>query len=249
MRQIKLTIIITAILLVGILSAQNKKDTKNTKNDFTQMVFVKGGTFQMGGNGSDEEKPIHTVTVGDFYIGKYEVTQKEWKAIIGNNPSGFKGVSRPVENVSWNDVQDFIKKVNVKTGIKYRLPTEAEWEYAAKGGNMSKGYECSGSNSDDEVAWTFSNSNDETHPVGKKRANELGIHDMSGNVWEWCQDLFGSYQNQSQTNPTGASNGENRVIRGGSYYKNDISGCTSSFRDSGTPDYKIGFIGFRLVRE
>ena len=159
-----------------------------------EMVFVKGGTFMMGAtpeqgsDAGDGEKPVHSVTVSDFYIGKYEVTQAQWKAVMGKNPSHYKGENRPVERVSWYDIQKFIEKLNAKTGKRYRLPTEAEWEYAARGGNQSKGYKYSGSNDIGSVAWYTNNSGDRTHPVGQKQPNELGLYDMTGNVWEWCSD-------------------------------------------------------------
>ena len=217
-----------------------------------EMIFVKGGTFTMGATaeqGSDAfdfEKPTHSVTVSDFYIGKYEVTQAQWRAVMGSNPSCFKGDNLPVEEVSWDDVQEFIKKLNAKTGKRFRLPTEAEWEYAARGGNQSKGYKFSGSNSISDVAWYDDNSRRKTHPVGQKRPNELGIYDMSGNVFEWCQDWYGSYSSSSQTNPTGPSGGSSRVLRGGSWC---ISAryCRVSYRNSSYPDSRYSSIGFRLA--
>ena len=217
-----------------------------------EMIFVKGGTFTMGATaeqGSDAfdfEKPTHSVTVSDFYIGKYEVTQAQWRAVMGSNPSCFKGDNLPVENVSWNDVQEFITKLNAQTGKKYRLPTEAEWEYAARGGNQSKGYKYSGSNSISNIAWYDANSNKMTHIVGQKSPNELGIYDMSGNVWEWCQDWYGSYSSSSQTNPTGPSSGSYRVLRGGCWYT--FAGiCRVSNLTYYNPDYRSNRHGFRLA--
>ena len=215
------------------------------------MAYVKGGTFTMGATaeqGSDAydwEKPTHSVTVSDFYIGKYEVTQAQWKAVMGSNPSRWKGDNLPVENVSWNDIQEFIQKLNAQTGKKFRLPTEAEWEYAARGGNQSKGYKYSGSNSIGDVAWYYDNSSSKTHPVGQKTPNELGIYDMSGNVWEWCGDWYGSYSSSSQTNPTGPSSGSFRVLRGGSW--SYIAGSCRVSRRSYDPDYRSDNYGFRLA--
>ncbi len=216
------------------------------------MVYVKGGTFQMGATseqGDDydsDEKPVHEVTLSDYYIGKYEVTQGFWKAVMGNNPSYFKaGDNYPVENVSWNDVQEFIAKLNELTGRKFALPTEAQWEYAARGGVKTQGYKYSGSNDIDEVAW-YDNSENSTHPVGAKKANELGIYDMSGNVYEWCQDWYDDYDSEAQTNPTGPETGSKRVVRGASWY-NSAGTCRVSFRGSDYPSDRSSDIGFRLV--
>lgn len=214
------------------------------------MIFVKGGTFQMGSNdGSSYEKPVHSVRVSDFYIGKYEVTQAEWKKIMGNNPSSFNDCENcPVENVSWNDIQDFLKKLNAKyPGKKYRLPTEAEWEYAARGGIQSKGFAYSGSNDLSEVGWYSDNAGSKPHPVGQKKANELGLHDMSGNVWEWCADWYEKYPAAAQTNPTGPAKGSARVGRGGSW-RYGAEACRVSDRRSWRPgSLRYGHLGFRMV--
>ena len=236
-------------------ATQPNKHTPNTTSDIIgdfDMVFVEGGTFTMGATseqGTDAlygEKPAHYVTVSDFYIGKYEVTQAQWRAVMGSNPSKFKGDNLPVEQVSWNDIQKFITKLNTMTGKTFRLPTEAEWEYAARGGNKSKGYKYSGSNTLDNVAWYTNNSSSKTHPVGQKQPNELGLYDMSGNVWEWCQDWYGSYSSSSQTNPTGPSSGSYRVLRGGSW--DSIAWCCRvSYRYGFNPDYRDDDGGFRLA--
>ena len=191
-----------------------------------EMVKVEAGTFMMGAtsemkNPYDDEKPVHQVTLtNDYYMGKYEVTQALWQAVMGKNPSYFKGDNLPVNYVRWKDCQRFISKLNSMTGRKFRLPTEAEWEYAARGGKKSRGYQYSGSSNISDVAWYDGNSGDKTHPVGTKQANELGIYDMTGNVLEWCQDWYGSYYSSSQTNPTGATSGSRHVNRGGSWAKN-----------------------------
>jgi len=198
--------------------------------DFTdppsiEMIFVKGGCYQMGcgswtSDCNDNEKPVHEVCVDDFYIGKYEVTQGQWKAVMGNNPSYFKDCDNcPVEQVSWSDAQDFIRKFNNKSGKNYRLPTEAEWEYAARSGGKSEKY--SGSNDIDSVAWFSSNSRSKTHPVGQKASNGLSIYDMSGNVWEWVNDWYNKnyYKNSPKDNPKGPNSGTVRVLRGGSWFK------------------------------
>ena len=218
-----------------------------------KMIKVEGGTFSMGAtseqgsDADDDEKPAHSVTLSDYYIGETEVTQELWEAVMGSNPSYFEGDNqRPVENVSWNDCQKFIKKLNRLTGKEFRLPTEAEWEYAARGGKYSRGYKYSGSNNADEVAWYDSNSGSKTHPVKTKKDNELGLYDMSGNVWEWCNDWWGCYQSNSQTNPTGPSEGESRVLRGGGWCYFDM-GVRVSRRDYLTPGYRHIIIGLRLA--
>ncbi len=232
-----------------------------------KLVFVKGGTFQMGSNdvGSDE-KPKHTVTVSDFYIRNLEVTQEEWKNVMGNNPSKFKGNDLPVELVSWYDAVEFCNKKSRKDGLSpcysgsgknitcnfnangYRLPTEAEWEYAARGGNKSNGYTYSGSNNIDIVAWYDGNSGSKTHKVGTKHPNELGIYDMSGNVWEWCGDWYDSdyYSSSPKNNPVGPSSGARRVLRGGGW---SVGGdCRVADRRSLNPDCIYNFYGFRFSR-
>ena len=220
------------------------------------MVLVRGGTFTMGctsEQGSDcdgDEKPAHQVTVSDFYIGKYEVTQKEWREVMGSNPSFFKNCDAcPVENVSWNDVQSFLSKLNAKTGRTYRLPTEAEWEYAARGGSQSRGYKYAGSNSLDEVAWYGDNSGSKTHPVGQKKANELGLYDMSGNVWEWCaDDWHDSYSGAPSTGRAwiDSPRASDRVHRGGSWYDGARYSRVSS-RLNFTPSDRFFYLGFRLA--
>lgn len=159
------------------------------------MVYIEGGSFQMGSEdveADDDEVPVHEVQIKNFYIGKYEITQAQWKNIMGKNPSYFRGDDFPVECVSWEDVQRFIKRLNAKTGKHYRLPTEAEWEYAAKGGNLSKNYKYSGSDTLQEIAWYIENSDSLSHICGNKQPNELGIHDMCGNVHEWCSNRYDS---------------------------------------------------------
>ena len=217
-----------------------------------EMVKVEGGTFMMGAtsemkNPNSNEKPVHQVTLtNDYYMGKYEVTQALWQAVMGSNPSEYKGENLPVETVSWNDCQKFISKLNSLTGRMFRLPTEAEWEYAARGGKESRGYQYSGSSNISDVAWYDENSGSKTHPVGTKQANELGIYDMTGNVWEWCSDWYSSYSSSSQTNPTGSDSGSARVSRGGGWF-NDASYCRLSVRFYYTPDFRLDILGLRLA--
>ena len=216
------------------------------------MVLVEGGTFTMGATSEqgsdarDDEKPAHKVTLDSFYIGKFPVTQRLWVAVMGSNPSLFKGDDLPVEWVSWDDVQTFLRKLNAATGKPYRLPTEAEWEYAARGGNKSQGYKYAGSNDPDLVAWYGSNSDRTTHEVGTRFPNELGIYDMSGNVYEWCQDWYGSCSSSPQTNPKGPNSVSYRVNRGGSWAYS-ARYCRVSYRNYFTPDFHNFNLGFRLA--
>ena len=226
--------------------------TLPTGQSFT-MIYVEGGSFVMGctseqSDCSDNERSAHRVTVDSYYIGETEVTQELWSAVMGSNPSYFKGTQRPVDNVCWHDCQDFIRKLNQITGKNFRLPTEAEWEYAARGGKKSKAYKYSGNNTLDNVAWYTNNSGNQTHNVKTKLPNELGIYDMSGNVWEWCQDWYGSgyYANSPQANPTGPSSGSTRVLRGGSWYCNART-CRVAYRSGNTPSSRRSSHGFRLV--
>ena len=256
------------IVMLQMLSCTNDQEIKMIFADLpkTEMVFVQGGTFTMGctdEQGSDcesNEKPAHQVTLSDYYIGKYEVTQGFWKKVMGNNPSNFKycGDDCPVENVSWDDCQIFINKLNQLTGKRFRLPTEAEWEYAARGGNKAN-YQTkyAGSNALGEVSWYYQNCDVKytggyedngrklgTHTVGTKKPNALGIYDMSGNVWELCNDWYGDYSSGGVTNPKGAATGYLRVFRGGSWYS---SGHRVSNRPTNNPSHSNNDHGIRLV--
>jgi len=284
--------IFTIILCAGIAEGQTVK---------IDMIFVKGGTFTMGCVDGEEpcyglfgEIPAHKVTLNDFYIGKYPVTQKQWRDVMGSDINEYlnkyvaeyqwkppligEGDDYPMYYVSWNDAQEFIKKLNSMTGKKYRLPTEAEWEYAARGGVKSKGYKYAGSNNYDEVAWyklncgdkileedlsgravfyspqpvrdeEEENNNNGTRPVGTKKPNELGIYDMSGNVSEWVWDWYGEYSSAPQINPKGPSGGVKRVIRGGSW---QLLRTKVYDRSTYWPDIytpDMAGIGFRVVME
>ena len=268
MKTLKTKWMLAAMLLMTFTFAACGGDDDDEKGDDTpkfpnqtitvggvsfKMIAVEGGTFLMGSPESDaeaddDEKPQHEVTLSNYYIGETEVTQELWETVMDSNPSEFKGPKLPVENVSWDDCQEFILKLNEKTGKTFRLPTEAEWEYAARGGKKSKGYTYSGSNAIDDVAWYDGNSGEITHKVSTKQANELGIYDMSGNVYEWCQDWYGKtyYENSSTTDPQGPTSGASRVLRGGSWY-GIAQGCRVANRIIGYPGSRRNFIGLRLV--
>ena len=265
---ILLSIILGPIIISKVLenrTVQSLQSTLNDQNSISnlniEMIFVQGGTFTMGCTSCDDSwaKPAHKVTVSDFYIGKYEVTQAQWKAVMGTTVRqqrdkhnekerlAGEGDNNPMYFVNWDEAQEFILRLNDATGIQYRLPTEAEWEYAARGGNISSGFEYSGSISVDYVAWYYANSEYKTHPVGKKAPNELGIYDMSGNVWEWCNDWYDSYNGNTQINPQGpsSSNLDYRVIRGGSWDVNET--CFVYARGRSMPNLRNSNKGFRLA--
>lgn len=238
---------------------------------FKEMIFVEGGSFTMGcsdeqgGDCRDNEKPTSQVTVSSFYIMKYEVTQELYQEVMGKKSSYFNGDNLPVECVKWYDTIEFCNALSLKEGFTpvynkdnytvsanwcsngYRLPTEAEWEYAARGGNQSKGYKYSGSNNADDVGWYSENSRDKTHLVGTKQANELDIYDMSGNVFEWCWDWYYDYTAESKTNPRGASSGSYRVLRSGSWDRDAVD-LRSTYRNSNHPACSGRDVGFRVVR-
>ena len=209
--------------------------------------FVMGCTSEQGEDCFSSESPCHRVTITqDYYIGKFEVTQELYEAVMGTNPSKWKSFDRPVEMVSWNDAQEFCAELSRMTGRRFSLPTEAEWEYAARGGKKNTSAKYSGSSSVANVAWYGDNSGGQTHPVGRLRPNELGIYDMSGNVWEWCYDWYGNYSSASQTDPMGPGSGSFRVLRGGSWI-NIARGCRVAYRHNISPDYRNFNSGFRVV--
>lgn len=213
------------------------------------MILVESGTFQMGSTTNSNEQPVHSVTLtNDYYMGETEVTQELWQAVMGSNPSSYTGTQRPVECVSWNDCQSFITKLNSLTGLTFRLPTEAEWEFAARGGNQSQGYTYSGSNTIGNVACYSGNYSSGHNVVKSKSPNELGLYDMSGNVYEWCQDWYGSsyYSSSPSTDPTGPASGSYRVLRGGSW-SNNATLCRVAYRYNSTPSNTVNYYGFRLA--
>lgn len=223
-----------------------------------EMIDVEAGTFYMGAQKNDEnaqnydtsayqiENPVHQVSVSAFAIGKFEVTQLQWTAAMGDNPSSIQGEQLPVESVTWEQVQQFISILNEKTGLNYRLPTEAEWEFAAKGGNKTENFRYSGSSVLGSCGWYYSNSDATTHEVGSKDANELGLYDMSGNVREWCNDWFSYYSTQTEDNPMGPSTGESKINRGGSWTTPAVN-CRNTYRHTDGVNESSQDLGFRLA--
>jgi formylglycine-generating enzyme required for sulfatase activity len=259
-------LILMLFLIVGTIFSAEETPRDQTPQG---MVFVKGGKFQMGTNElATEEEPVHSVTLDSFYMGKFEVTQEEWEAVMDNNPSIYKGDNLPVDNVDWYNAVEYCNKRSEKEGLTpcykgsgdditcdfnangYRLPTEAEWEYACRGGLESHNYMYSGSNNPDEVAWHEMNSEDKTQPVGKKKPNEIGIYDMSGNIWEWCWDWYDKeyYKNSPANNPKGAASGKQRSYRGGGGPGGRIMWLRSTERYSLEPTYKSFDMGLRIVK-
>ena len=259
---------IFSVILLGLLTitidvmAQNVSQSEHMRynaevvriisNLVGNMVYVEGGTFTMGATPEqgdeiyDDEKPAHQVTVSPFYIGKYEVTQAEWFAVMGVNPSDTIHAQFPVVCVSWDDCQEFIARLNAMTGKQFRLPTEAEWEFAARGGNKSKHYKYAGSNDIEQVAWYVDNYDSVMHYVGQKAPNELGLHDMSGGVYEWCNDWYGEYAPAMQNDPKGPATASLRVRRGGSW-GSSAKHCRVSLRYYWNPDIRSNVIGLRLA--
>jgi len=207
------------------------------------LVLIRPGTFTMGSDEGGDERAHQVTLTKPFYLGKYEVTQEQWQQVMGGNPSVFKGAKNPVENVSWDDCQEFMGKLRKKVpGEAFRLPTEAEWEYACRAGTTG---EYAGDL--DAMAWYDSNSGGKTHPVGGKKPNAWGLYDMHGNVWEWCADGYGDYPNGAATDPNGPNTGSIRVLRGGSWFHVGAL-CRSALRRWFTPVIRFDRVGFRFDR-
>jgi formylglycine-generating enzyme required for sulfatase activity len=253
-----LAMLISAAALVSCSDDEENSSSGKSNRTFNvngvefKMVYVEGGTFMMGSDDSEAEKdeqPVHKVSLNDYYIGETEVTQELWLAVMGSNPSCFEGVNRPVEQVSWYDCKGFIAELNRLTGESFCLPTEAQWEFAARGGIHSKGYEYSGSNGVNYVGWYCENVYVDyygTQPVATKQSNELGIYDMSGNVWEWCEDWRGEYTSNAVVDPQGPTSGSYRVLRGGCWKEFDTC-CRCTLRCCSLPTNTLNILGLRLA--
>ncbi len=248
------TILTTALALV--LVSQISAQAPTTIPLKPEVVLVEGGTFRMGSNsGENDESPVHSVTLNTYSIGKYEVTVGQYKAFCNETgrsmpeaPSWGWQDRHPMVSVTYNDAVAYCNWLGEKFGGDWRLPTEAEWEFAARGGNKSKGYTYAGANDLETVAWFVDNAGGQTNSVGRKKPNELGIYDMSGNVWEWCRDWYGEnyYSSSPGSNPRGPSSGSHRVLRGGGW-DNLAANCRVAYRNGSTPDGRGSSIGFRVV--
>ena len=250
--------VILIVLVVFVFSKGKVKEDGSCAFSVGDASFtmrkVDGGSFIMGASEYDYEskpweKPAHQVTLDGYYIGETEVTQKLWKEVMGYNPSRFVGDNYPVESVSWNDCVDFCQRLSQRTGRRFRLPTEAEWEYAARGGNLSKGYKFSGSNFIEDVAWSLEVSDSVSHPVRQKQPNELGLYDMTGNAGEMCSDLYARYTGVSEYNPKGPATSEKGHIRRGGGWLNRANSSRISYRYYTPFGLSNDFLGFRLAMD
>jgi sulfatase modifying factor 1 len=250
----KLLAVVIILILLPVLSYSSPDEASVWEKDM-EFVFVKGGCFKMGdifGDGEADEKPVHEVCVDDFYMAKYPVTQSQWKAVMRENPSRFRecGNACPIDSVTWKEAIEFIGKFNLRTKKAHRLPTEAEWEYAARSGGLDEKW--AGTNNETglaDYAWYSRNSGYKPHPVGLKRPNGLGLYDMTGNVWQWVEDYYGEkyYSDSPRNNPKGPGSGKLRVLRGGSWYYSAQDVRTSA-RFHGEPAFRSNDFGFRIVR-
>ncbi|MBQ9568977.1 MAG: formylglycine-generating enzyme family protein [Alloprevotella sp.] len=255
MLRVKFAVLVLPLALSMASCGKTDKSTEAIDSLMAHMVSVEGGTFTMGATEEQktdvakDERPLHEVTLSDFKIGRYEVTQAQWVAVMGQNPSKEQGDDLPVTNVSWDDCQQFLKRLNEMTGHAFRLPTEAEWEYAARGGKLARPTQYAGeADNPRECGWYVANSGYKVHAVGGKKANELGLYDMSGNVWEWCDDWYVEYTDTARTNPryTQQVGGEGRVDRGGAW-DSQAASLRTSYRDSGQPGTRVANVGFRIA--
>ncbi len=252
MKKINSTVFISFLLILFMYSFLFAQDSSQNNTIIPEMILIPSGEFNMGSyKGLKDERPVHKVSIDSFFIGKYEVTQKQWVALMGNNPSYFKGDNLPVEYVSWDNVQEYLKRLSQKTGEKYRLPTEAEWEYACRAGTGTKFSSGNDHTKIGRYAWFTGNSGGKSHPAGQKLPNSWGLYDMHGNVWEWCSDWYGEeyYRNSDIKNPKGPPGGLYRVVRGGSWISLEFF-LRSSARYCAKPEYNTSYVtGFRCVRE
>ncbi|HPB32200.1 MAG TPA: formylglycine-generating enzyme family protein [Candidatus Sumerlaeota bacterium] len=261
-RPFSIILFITSCLLTSVFGNQKSDSSITPQKNFSvdlgssitlEMIWISGGTFQMGSPSSesgryDSEGPMHSVELDGFWMGKYEVTQEQYQAVMGINPSNFKRAANPVENVSWNDAMGFCRKLQTKTGHLFTLPTEAQWEYACRAGTQTRFHFGDSKLTLADYAWIRrSFTRRRTHPAGEKKPNQFGLYDMNGNVVEWCADWYGDYTSGSAKNPPGPSSGAYRVCRGGSVYSRPEN-CRSSARSHLIPENRGNTLGFRVAR-